>query len=111
MSGDSSASGAAMIWCPFPDETIAEAVAGTLVEEKLVACANILGAMKSVFAWEGKLQTSSECGVLFKSSSAGLARAVQRIEELHPYDTPAIMGWNCGGAPARTKDWIADCVR
>lgn len=99
-----------MIWCPFPDEETAENIAAKLVEERLVACANILGSIKSVFLWEGKVQKSAECGVLFKTGTGNLANAVARLEQLHPYETPAIMGWDCSGASAGTASWIADCT-
>lgn len=40
---------AAMIWCPFPDRDHARSVAKTLLEENLIACANILGPMESLY--------------------------------------------------------------
>ena len=101
--------GAAMIWCPFPDEEAAAQIAATLVEEKLVACANILGSVRSIFAWEGKTADSRECGVLFKTNAATLDAAIERLAELHPYDSPAIMGWPCQAA-APTSEWIEKLV-
>ncbi|MDN8966444.1 divalent cation tolerance protein CutA, partial [Staphylococcus aureus] len=59
--------GAALIWCPFPDPAAAEAVAGTLLDAGLVACANILPAMRSLYVWQGERHADSEVGVLFKT--------------------------------------------
>jgi periplasmic divalent cation tolerance protein len=96
----------ALIWCPFPDRAHAEAVAGQLLDEKLVACANLIDSVASLFVWNDERGSATECGALFKTDAAILERTVARLEELHPYDAPAIMGWRVD-APARaTADWL-----
>jgi periplasmic divalent cation tolerance protein len=84
---------AGLIWCPFADEASARATAAALLEARLVACANIVPQVRSLFAWEGERGEAEECGVLFKTTAAGLEPAMLRLEALHPYDCPAIMGW------------------
>lgn len=98
--------GAALIWCPFPDAASAEAAAGVLLDEGLVACANILPAVRSLYRWEGVRAEGAETGVLFKTTVDALARAVARLEALHPYDAPAIAGWSCEAAGRATLDWL-----
>lgn len=98
---------AALIWSPFADEASATAVARQLVEEGLVACANILGPMRSIFAWNGEIGEEQECGALFKTDGSQLARAIARLEDIHPYETPAIMGWHCDEAGKATRAWLA----
>ena len=85
--------GAALIWCPFPDEEAAAGAIATLLAERLVACGNSLPGMRSLFAWQGEREDSAECGVLLKTCAALLEAAMTRLEDLHPYETPAIMGW------------------
>lgn len=97
----------ALIYCPFPDAATAEEVGRTLIEEGLVACINIGAPMRSVFAWDGKLGEGEEVPCLLKTSSDTLDGAVARLENLHPYDAPAIMGWHCDAAGAATKEWLA----
>lgn len=96
----------ALIWCPFPDADTAKSVASTLLDEKLVACANMLPGIESLFAWDGKRGEAVECGVLFKTHASILGRAVERIEQLHPYDGPAVMGWRCDNVGASTAEWL-----
>lgn len=98
----------ALIWCPFPDTEAARAVAEVLLEERLVTCVNILGDMQSMFVWGGVRQTGSETGVVLKTHADRLDQAIARIEALHPYDTPAILGWNCDAATEATRAWLAD---
>ena len=97
----------ALIWSPFPDAEAAEAAARTLLAERLVACANILPAMRSLFVWQGTAQDSTETGALFKTDAALLARAIARLGELHPYASPAILGWRCDAAHPATAQWLA----
>ena len=52
--------GPALIWCPFPDAPSAAATAKLLLDERLVACANILPAMLSLFEWNGERGESSD---------------------------------------------------
>jgi periplasmic divalent cation tolerance protein len=101
----------ALIWCPFPDRESARAAAHTLLDEKLVACANILGDVEAIFEWEGERSTGQEIGVLFKTNSALLEQAIQCLADIHPYDTPAILGWHCDSAHAATADWLDRLVR
>ncbi|MFN3552827.1 MAG: divalent-cation tolerance protein CutA [Novosphingobium meiothermophilum] len=101
---------AALIWCPFGSMESAEAAAGTLLEERLIACANILPAVRSLYRWQGERGEGTEVGVLFKTRADLLDAAVARLEVLHPYDSPAIAGWRCDGAGAATLAWLeADC--
>ena len=97
----------ALVWCPFPDEDSAAAVAAQLLDEELVACANVLGPMRSIYEWNGERGDACEVGVLFKTDAALLDRAVARIAELHPYDTPAVLGWRCDAAAPGTAEWLS----
>ncbi|MEW4449381.1 divalent-cation tolerance protein CutA [Qipengyuania sp. JC766] len=97
----------ALIWSPFADEAQARAAAATLIEERLVACANLLPAMVSVFAWKGAVQSENECAALFKTDEALLDEAIARLADIHPYETPAIMGWPCRAGEA-TAAWLRE---
>jgi periplasmic divalent cation tolerance protein len=99
-------SGAALIWCPCPDREVARQIAGQLLAEGLIACANILPEMESLFIWEGKADSASEVGVLFKTAPAKLTAAIERIGTLHPYETPAIIGWHADAAHPLTSQWL-----
>lgn len=101
---------AALVWCPFPDADSARAAAATLLDERLIACANIMGAIESHFVWEGARATGSEVGVLFKTTAAQLDTAIERLGELHPYDTPAVIGWHADAAHPATLGWLGETI-
>ena len=100
-------SGAALVWCPFPDVESARAAADALLDDRLIACANILGSIESRFVWDGARATGSEIAVLFKTTPERLDDVVERLGELHPYDTPAIIGWQADTAHPATFAWLA----
>lgn len=99
--------GPALVWCPFPDSESAAAAARTLLDEGLIACANILPPMRSLYVWRGESGDESEIGVLFKTNAARLAPVTRRLGELHPYDEPAVLGWHCDTAAPGTAAWLA----
>ncbi|OGS55173.1 MAG: divalent cation transporter [Erythrobacter sp. RIFCSPHIGHO2_12_FULL_63_10] len=97
----------ALIYCPFPDRDAARDVAATLIEERLIACANILGPIESLYVWEGVRGEAEEIAVLFKTDASALDNAIARLGVLHPYDTPAIIGWRCDATHPATAHWLA----
>ena len=72
-------------------EDEAERIACSLVEERLAACVNIVGPIRSVYRWEGKVQNERELLLIVKTRTEALPRLQTRITELHSYDTPEII--------------------
>ena len=101
----------ALIWAPFADEASAAAAAAQLLDERLIACANILPPMRSLYTWQGERGEAVEVGVLFKTDASLLDAAAARIAELHPYDTPAVLGWRCDAAAPATAEWLGALAR
>lgn len=106
MIGDS----AALIWCPFPDAEAARLAASKLLEEGLIACANILPAIESVFVYENHVSSDNEAAALFKTTQSKLDEAVAALGDIHPYDTPAIVGWGCDSVHQSTLLWLTESL-
>lgn len=102
--------GPALAWCPFPDEDTAAACADTLLEEGLIACANIVPQVQARYVWRGTREIARETGVLFKTHVSLLEKLVERIAALHPYAEPAILGWACDTASPETARWIGELI-
>ena len=94
----------------------AQAIARTLVEERLVACANIFGDMDSVYWWDGAVKSETEVAFIVKTRASLVEEVVARITELHSYDCPCVVALAIdGGNPdylawieAETREAIAD---
>ena len=99
-------SAAALIWCPFPGEAPALAAIHALLDEKLIACGNVLPGITSVFVWSGGKETAREAGVLLKTNTDLLDPAAARLAEIHPYEQPAVLGWRCDAAAPATLAWL-----
>jgi len=102
---------AALIYTPLPDAETARDIAGTLLNEGLIACANILGPIESVFLWNGNREAATESAVLFKTTVDRLDEAVSRLGALHPYETPAIVANVCDASHPDTLTWLAEQTR
>ena len=71
--------------CP---EDQAESIVRTLLEERLIACANILPTARSLYWWQGKIEDEPESVVIMKIRDDGADAFLTRARELHPYDVP-----------------------
>jgi periplasmic divalent cation tolerance protein len=80
-----------LAYATAPDLETAERISNTLVEEKLIACANLLPGMKSIYRWQEKMEKTDEVALLFKTRQALWPDLCSRYRELHPYDTPCLM--------------------
>jgi periplasmic divalent cation tolerance protein len=79
------------IYTTFPDRETAARVARALVEERLVACANLFP-IRSIYRWQGRIEEADEWAALLKTRRALYPAAEERIRGLHPYEVPAILG-------------------
>jgi periplasmic divalent cation tolerance protein len=99
-----------LVLCTFPDaDTAAEAVRA-LVGEKLVACGNLVPGVRSIYAWEGKVEDTAEVLVIFKTRPAAYARLEKRLLKLHPYETPEILAFEAGAVAKAYAAWVAAAV-
>lgn len=99
-----------MLYCAFETVEAAEAAAQSLVEERLVACANIFPGVRSVFRWEGKVQTASEAVMIAKTQAGLLGKAEARLAALHGYEVPGIVSWPVTGGHPDYLKWILNEV-
>ena len=90
--------------CTNKDE--AKFITRTLVDERLIACANILGKMTSVYRWEGTVVEDEEIAVLLKTRRDMAARATERVKELHSYDLPCVVGLPIQGGNPDFIGWL-----
>lgn len=86
----------------------AEKIAAQLVEDRLVACANIIPGIQSIYIWEDKIQNDQECLMILKTRADLAQRAAQKTCELHSYDTPCVLFLNVEDGAEKFLTWIQD---
>jgi periplasmic divalent cation tolerance protein len=84
----------------------AEHIAKSLVEERLVACANIIHNITSIYIWENKLTQDKEILLLLKTKESLVDRSITRIKELHSYTIPCIVTYEAKKGNPDYLDWI-----
>ncbi|MEX6725694.1 divalent-cation tolerance protein CutA [Parapedomonas caeni] len=96
----------ATVYATFPAGFDVVALMRALVEERLIACANILGAATSVYAWEGRTHADAEIAVLMKTAAARVQPLLSRLAAAHPYDVPCITVWPVSDGLPAYLDWV-----
>ncbi len=89
----------------------AEAIVRNLLDERLIACANILGAMTSIYRWEGEVVTEEEVAVILKSTAENGDRVIEKVKELHSYDCPCIVALTVDNGNSEFLNWIDNEVK
>jgi len=69
----------------------AEALARTLVEEHLCACANVHAPMTSLYWWKGTIERDAESQLVLKTTRGRLEALTARLTELHSYELPELL--------------------
>jgi periplasmic divalent cation tolerance protein len=101
---------AVTLYAVFADMAEAQSIGRQMVEERLAACVNILQPCRSIYRWEGAIETGSEVPALFKTTMDGADRLIERITELHSYSVPALAVWPIVKLPASYGDWVEEGV-
>lgn len=82
-----------LVYITMPDKKSAREYCSNLVGKRLAACANIVDAVSSVYWWQGRVESASECICLFKTAKDRLTDFMQEAKNLHPYEVPCIVAW------------------
>jgi len=95
-----------LVYTTFPDVDSALSIGEALVNDRLIACINVLPGMQSVYAWRGNIERGQEAVGILKTVK-GLQDEVHRaLKERHPYETPVILFIEPTGADSATLDWL-----
>ena len=83
-------------------------IAHALVERRLAACVNIVSQIESVYRWQDKLETATECLLIIKTQAAAFERVRDAIKELHSYDLPECVMLEIAAGSSAYLHWIRD---
>jgi len=89
------------------DKEEAVKIVRCLLNEKLIACANIVGPVSSLFWWEGKIDEASEFLVFMKSRENLFEKLTERVKELHSYQVPEIIALPAEKGLPSYLDWLS----
>ena len=89
----------------------AEKIAKILLEERLVACANIIGPMHSLFWWQGKIDEAKEHLILMKTRKDLFGKVSERVKTLHSYQVPEIISTPIIEGSKEYLKWLDESLR
>jgi periplasmic divalent cation tolerance protein len=99
------------VYAVFANAEEAERIGRAMVEERLAACVNLLGQVRSIYRWKGAVETSEEVAAIFKTTDERAGLLITRIAALHSYDVPCIAAWPIDKILGGYADWVEDSVR
>lgn len=99
-----------VVLCTVPTSK-SEQMSQILLEEKLIACVNIIPGVKSMYWWDGKIQTDSEDLLIMKTKDELVEELTEKIKEVHPYDIPEVIALKVKDGNNDYIDWILKSVK
>lgn len=84
----------------------AETLARSLLDARLIACANVLPGATSLYRWDGRVQKDDEVVVIMKSTHERLELLKERLLEEHPYDVPEVIVLPVVDGSRPYLDWV-----
>jgi len=88
----------------------AEKIAQHLLNQRLIACANIIGPVSSIFHWSGKTEHAEEYLMLLKSRKDLFEKLAETVKALHSYEVPEILVLPVVGGSEEYLDWLGRCL-
>lgn len=98
---------AAIVLTTLGADADAEALARTLVEERLAACVNVLPPMTSVYRWKEQVEHEREQQLVIKTTGDRLPALRAWLLAHHPYETPELLVLQAAGSDAYLR-WLGE---
>jgi periplasmic divalent cation tolerance protein len=89
-----------------PDTETAAAIARALVDERLIACANVIPGIRSIYRWEGRIADEAEVLLVLKTGASRCAAVAARVKALHPYALPEVVALPVVDGSEAYLDWV-----
>ncbi|MEU7915689.1 divalent-cation tolerance protein CutA [Microbispora bryophytorum] len=87
------------------------ALARSIVEARLAAGAQIVGPIRSVYWWQGRIEDTQEWQILLKTIAGNFSAVAAHIEANHSYVTPEIIATPIVAGSHEYLNWISDETR
>jgi periplasmic divalent cation tolerance protein len=83
-------------------------IASALVEERLAACANVVGPIRSIYRWQEAVEDAEEHLLVIKARAVDFSAVEERVRELHSYDVPEVVALPLRAGSDSYLTWLAD---
>lgn len=100
-----------IVLCTTNSKDSAKQIAKKLVSGKFAACVNLVDKIDSIYSWKGEIIEDSEVLMIIKTQKALFEKLKNKIEEIHPYETPEIISLDISEGSKPYLDWISENTR
>ena len=101
---------ALIVLTTFASEDDAARVVRALVEERLIACGNVVPGMRSIYRWQGAVSDEREVLAILKTRKQDWTALLSRLHELHPYDTPECLAVRVAAGAPKYMAWLDEAL-
>ena len=101
----------ALVVTTLPDAGTAERLVRELLQQRLIACGNIVPGIRSLYWWEEKVAQEEEVLVVLKTETAAVDRLFRQVAELHPYAVPELVELPVAGVARAYSEWVMESTR
>ena len=90
----------------FPTKKEAKDTVLALLEEELIACANVISGVESYFAWDDQIQKANEVVVIFKTRASNEQKIIRLVKDLHSYECPCVVFTSLDHGNPEFMKWV-----
>jgi periplasmic divalent cation tolerance protein len=97
---------ALLVFTTFPDDETGARIVRQLVEERLIACGNLLPGARSIYRWKGAVEEARETIGILKTRKQDWTALMSRLHELHPNEVPECIAVRMAAGAPKYMEWL-----
>ena len=95
-----------LVFSTFASEDDAARVVRALLEERLIACGNLLPGARSLYRWKGEVADEREVVTILKTRKQDWPALLSRLHELHPFEIPECVAVRITAGAPKYLAWL-----
>jgi periplasmic divalent cation tolerance protein len=96
-----------VLYTTVNDNATAEKIVVELLQQRLIACANIIQEINAMYWWDGEICKNKEVGIILKTNKNLIHKAFEALKSIHPYKVPCVIEFgNVESHNADYTNWI-----
>jgi periplasmic divalent cation tolerance protein len=100
-----------MVFVMAANEDEAGRIAQGLVSERLAACVNIVGPVRSIYRWRGRVENATEYMLVIKAPLRNFSKLERKVRALHSYEVPEVVAVTLTAGSKPYVAWMAESTR
>lgn len=95
------------VFTTLEEHEAAVTLARKVVAARLVACAQVIGPMTSVYRWQDEVEQATEWSCVLKTTGSRYDALAAWIADHHPYETPELIVTPIMGGAQDYLEWMS----